>query len=223
MKKSLNIVGFISAMLMFTTVVMKIGHLPGAGEAMVLAGVGLSIYLPFFLLYKPGEVSNEGTNRVGIVGAIAASVINLGITFKFQHWPGAGVMLVLGLTTFALVFVPLLLRKKMKAEISERKTLMNTFGATGLTLFALGIMFKIQHWPGATTMLYISVPFLFLGYFLMYLTDKTIEPEAKAAYLRKSFLSVIIGCVVTSLMMVALNKPWLPEAEKEVASLHMNE
>jgi peptidoglycan/LPS O-acetylase OafA/YrhL len=219
MKKSLNIVGYIAGLLMFTTVVMKINHFPGAGAAMILAGVGLSIYLPFFLLYKPGEESNAGTNRVGIAGAISASIINLAITFKFQHWPGAGVLMTLGLVCFALVFVPMLLRKRVKDESSERKTLMNTMGAVGLMLFSLGILFKIMHWPGAAIMLTLSVPFLFLGYFLVYLTDKSINAQEKTIYLRKAFLSVIIGCIVTSLMMVALNKPYLPPTPQELTAI----
>jgi hypothetical protein len=217
MKKSLNVTGFITAFLMFSTIVMKSNHFPGAGIVMVLAGAALSIYLPFFLLYKPGDVSNAEKNRTGIIGAIAASLVNLGITFKFQHWPGASVMLVLGLCSFALVFIPLLLRKKLNEGTSERSTLMNTMGATGLTLFALGILFKIQHWQGASVMLVLSVPALFFGYFLMYLTDRSIEPETKTNYLRKAFLSVIIGCVVTSLILVALNKPWFPPAPQELA------
>jgi|ERR1043165_185350 uncharacterized membrane protein len=219
MKKSLNIVGFISALLMFSTVVMKANHLRGAGIMMVLAGLGLSIYLPFYLLYRPGEAPDPGKNRAGIVGAISAAVLNMGITFKFQHWPGAGVMIVLGLTTFALVFVPMALRRKLKNEASERQTFMNTLGASGLTLFALGILFKLQHWPGASIMLIMSVLFLFFGYFLLYLTDKSIEPEAKTKYLHRAFMSVIIGCFVTSLILVALNKPWFaPKSPQEVAS-----
>lgn len=221
MKKSLNVVGFIAALLMFSTVVMKTNHLPGAGIFMVLSGVALSIYLPFFLLYKPGEASNSGKNIAGIVGAISASVINLGITFKFQHWPGAGVMIVLGLSTFALVFMPMLLRQKLNGEASERKTLMNTLGAAGLTLFALGILFKIQHWPGAAIMLGLSVFLLFFGYFLLYMSDKTIDSEAKTSYLRKAFLSIIIGCMVTTLILLSLNKPILKQHphEEEVAEV----
>ena len=208
--------GFIAALLMFSTVVMKTNHLPGAAAFMVLSGVGLSIYLPFFLLYRPGEGSNT-TNTAGIIGAISASVINLGITFKFMHWPGAGVMIVLGLTTFALIFMPMLLRKKLKGEASERKTIMNTMGASGLTLFALGILFKIQHWPGAEIMLGISVFLLFFGYFLMYMTDRSIEPEVKTSYLRKAFLSIIIGSMVTTLILLSLNKPIIPAAPQEMA------
>src|SRR4051812_30053398 len=100
MKKSLNIVGYMTGLLMFTTVVMKINHFPGAGAAMVLAGFGLSFYLPFFFLYKPGEETSMRKNRVGIAGAISASIINLAITFKFQHWPGTNVLMTIGLVSF---------------------------------------------------------------------------------------------------------------------------
>lgn len=206
MKKSLNIIGFIAALLLFSTVAMKSNHLPGAGIVMVLSGFAISIYLPFFLLYKPGE---EKVKRGAImIGAISASLVNLGITFKIQHWPGAGVMLVLGLTMFALIFIPALLRERLTKEGSERKTLMNTLGATGLTLFALGILFKIQHWPGAAVMLGLSVPVLFFGYFLMYLLDKSIDPETKTGYLRKAFFSIIIGSIVATLILLDMSRPF---------------
>jgi hypothetical protein len=207
MKKALNIVGFIAALLLFATVFMKSNHLPGAGIVMVLSGFAISIYLPFFLLYKPGTDISTGRNTVGIVGAISASILNLGITFKFQHWPGAGIMIVLGLATFALIFMPMLLRKKLRDEASERRTLMNTLGATGLTLFALGLLFKIQHWPGAAVMLGLSVIFLFFGYFAMYLSDKSIDTEVKTAYLRKAFFSIIIGSIVATFILLDLSRP----------------
>ena len=219
MKKNINYVGFLAALLMSTSLVMKINHLPGAGAAMALAGFGLSIYLPLFLLNRSDETLNTRPNMVSIIGAISASVLNLGITFKFQHWPGAGVLIVLGLSSFALVLIPFLLRKKLQEESSERKTLMNTMGASGLTLFSLGILFKIMHWPGAAVMLCLSVAFVFLGYFLLYLTDKSINKEIKTNYLRKAFLSVIIGCAVTSLIMVALNKPYFPPTPQELSSV----
>jgi hypothetical protein len=208
MKKIVNIVGFVAALLLFTTVVMKSNHLPGAGIAMALSGFAISIYLPFFLLYKPtNEISTE-RNTAGIIGAISASVINLGITFKFQHWPGAGVMIVLGLSSFALIFIPLLLKHKLSGETSERKTLMNTLGATGLTLFSLGLLFKIQHWPGAAILLGLSVFFLFFGYFALYLTDKNIDSEVKTAYLRKAFFSIIIGSIVATFILLDLGRPF---------------
>lgn len=204
MKKSINLVGFTAALLFFATIVMKINHFPGAGEAMAITGFVLSIYLPFFLLYRSGN----GMGSAAIVGSVSASLINLGITFKFQHWPGAGVMLVLGLTSFALIFVPLLLRHRLKEGASDRKAFMNTCGAMGLTLFSLGLLFKIMHWPGAAIMLTLSVGFLFIGYFLLYLLDKSIDQEIKTIYLRKAFFTVIMGGMIATLIMLNLQRPW---------------
>jgi hypothetical protein len=212
MKKAVNGIGFIAAMLLFATVVMKSNHLPGAGAFMVLSGFSISLYLPFFILYRPD--SDTLRSNAKVLGAISASLINLGITFKFQHWPGAGVMLVLGLCTFALAFVPMFLKEKLREENSERATLMNTCGAMGLTLFSLGLMFKIQHWPGAAVMLGLSVLFLFGGYFLLYLLDKNIDQEKKTAYLRKAFFSIIIGSIVATFILLDLNHPLRPVQEQ---------
>jgi MFS family permease len=207
MKKASNIVGFIAALLLFATVVMKSNHLPGAGIAMALSGFAISAYLPFFILYNPNGEIDKRKRRAKILGAIAAALINLAITFKFQHWPGANVMLVLGLLSFALIFIPMLLKQKLKEENTERQTLMNTLGATGLTLFSLGLLFKIMHWPGASVMLGLSVFFLFFGYFLLYLLDKNIDSDVKTAYLRKAFFSIIIGSIVATFILLDLNRP----------------
>jgi hypothetical protein len=217
MKTRLNILGFIAALLMVSAVVMKSNHLPGTEIAMVLSGLAMSIYLPFFFLYKPVELKSSEKNRTAVLGAVSASVINLGINFKFMHWPGAGVLLVLGLTTFALVFIPLLLGKKFRSGVSTRKLLMNCLGASGVTLFALGVLFKIMHWPGASMMLIASVPTLFLGYFLLYMTDPSVDNDMKTRYLRKAFMAVIVCCVVTSFILVALNRPWFSSPPQQIA------
>lgn len=214
MKKAANIVGFIAALLLFTTIAMKSNHLPGAGIAMVLSGIAISIYLPFFLLVNSGVAMETRKRKSVTIGAISASILNLGITFKFQHWPGANVMIVLGLTTFALLFIPLLLKEKLSVSNSERQTFMNTCGAAGLTLFAMGLLFKIMHWPGAAVMLIVSVVFLFAGYFLLYLTDKSIDSEIKSAYLRKAFFSIIIGSIVATCILLDLNRPWFPAPQQ---------
>jgi len=215
MKKSINIIGFIAAFLLLGTVAMKSNHLPGAGICMALSGFAISLYLPFFLLYRPGN--EHVKNSAGVVGAIAASMVNLGVTFKFQHWPGAGPLLVVGLTTFALIFLPMLLKRKIKNEPSARKAFMNACGALGLSMFALGLLFKIQHWPYASVLLGLSVFVLFFGYFLLYLLDSSIEAEAKTLYLRKAFFSIIIGSIVATFILLDLGKPFRPQPPEQVS------
>jgi hypothetical protein len=39
-------------------------------------------------------------------GAVSISLTAIGILFKIMHWPGANILLVLGLGLFAILFVP---------------------------------------------------------------------------------------------------------------------
>jgi hypothetical protein len=47
-----------------------------------------------------------------ISGAISGSLTALGFLFEIQHWPGASLMLVLGIGICALVFIPSLAKYK---------------------------------------------------------------------------------------------------------------
>jgi hypothetical protein len=42
------------------------------------------------------------------MGTLFASVSLLGALFKTMHWPGAGILLVLGIAGFALIGLPLM-------------------------------------------------------------------------------------------------------------------
>jgi len=41
-----------------------------------------------------------------ISGALFGSLTSLGILFKIMHWPGANILLVLGVAIFSLLFMP---------------------------------------------------------------------------------------------------------------------
>lgn len=43
---------------------------------------------------------------VVISGAFFASLISMATLFKVMHWPGAGILLVVSIGLFSLVFVP---------------------------------------------------------------------------------------------------------------------
>ena len=46
-------------------------------------------------------------------GTISAALLSVGILFKFMHWPGASIMLVLGIGLASLLFLPLLFTLKI--------------------------------------------------------------------------------------------------------------
>jgi len=43
---------------------------------------------------------------VFISGGLSGSLTGLGILFKILHWPGAGILLLLGLGILSILFIP---------------------------------------------------------------------------------------------------------------------
>ena len=48
--------------------------------------------------------TKKGKKFIGFLYGAGASVVMVGALFKIQHWPGAGVMLTVGLLTEAVIF-----------------------------------------------------------------------------------------------------------------------
>lgn len=114
-----------------------------------------------------------------ITGAMTIILCLLGSLFKFMHWPGAGIMLILSLGFFALVFIPLNIIMKFKDEKEKTNKLLITFGfilGMGMTL---GMLFKIFHWPGANILMFGSLGVFALIYVPLYFFTRFRNPESK--------------------------------------------
>lgn len=82
-------------------------------------------------------------------GITSAILVAIGILFKFMHWPGAGITLVMGISMSSLIFLPLMFILKVKEKQSSRDKLITGLGALAGSALSMGILFKIMHWPGA--------------------------------------------------------------------------
>lgn len=51
-----------------------------------------------------------------IIGTVSAMLFVIGVLFKIQHWPGASVLLTLGLGVIGLVFIPLCAMRLYKKD-----------------------------------------------------------------------------------------------------------
>lgn len=137
-----------------------------------------------------------------ISGIVSAVLITLGSTFKIQHWPGAGVLLSISITFFALFFIPAALLNNFKHEKKNAYLYISIF-ITLLINFAAAL-FKIMHWPGAGILVMVGLiaPFLiFLPAYIVYynrLPDKDIT-----RFIAILFLLVFVA-VMDALMVVAL-------------------
>lgn len=105
-----------------------------------------------FLLitFKNYHTMKKITTGSGIISAI---LMSLGILFKYMHWPGASLFLLLGITATSLVFMPLLFIFRSKTSNSSRDKLLLGSGVSLGIVLSLHILFKIMHWPGANLLL----------------------------------------------------------------------
>jgi hypothetical protein len=195
-------ISYIAAVCIMVAAVFKFNHLPGAGALLGINGLLLSIYFPLFIIDKMGEKTDGRILPSHIAAALSASLIDLGITFKLWFWDGASILLISGLVTFSLVFIPMLLIQKSKQPNPDN--FMNAAGAFGISTFALGILFKLQHFPFADIIMATGPAFLFLIYFPRYIFSKTISAEIKKNYLRNTFFVIVIGTLVSLYFMKSI-------------------
>lgn len=108
--------------------------------------------------------------KIYILGLLTVLVVFTGIVFKVNHFAGAAILLISGFAMFILIFLPLALRDHYKAEGTRQNLLLHI--VTWLTCFVVftGMLFKILHWPFASTVLTVAIIFpyvVFLPVFLV--------------------------------------------------------
>jgi len=109
MKQKLYIFGLILSLTIFTGVIFKVNHFPGAG---ILLTVGLATLVLFFI---PAALINNYRNSENkslplyFVTWLTCFVVFTAMLFKVQHWPGAGIALTIAVPFPYVVFLPVFL------------------------------------------------------------------------------------------------------------------
>jgi len=129
-------------------------------------------------------------------GLISAALTLLGVFFKVMHWPGASVMLVLGIATFGLLFIPLLIVLKFKDEEEPIDKWVLSIGLGLGVVASVGILFKIMHWPSANILVYSSLALFVLVYVPTYFLTKFRRAELKFNTTVNSVLMMACGCLL---------------------------
>ena len=110
-------------------------------------------------------------NFTYIFGLSSAILTILGSFFKRMHWPGAGIMITVGMMLIVLVFLPMYFIINHKQQLEKKNPVYAIVGYLTIALFLVGATFKIMHWPGAGYMIYISVGFLLVGFIPLYVVN----------------------------------------------------
>ena len=125
----------------------------------------------FYLIDKTYRIMK---NTMKATGLIAPVLMGFGSLFKVFHWPGASVLLVLGFLTLCLVFLPTSVYVLYKETRSNKNVLTYLTGFIAAFAFALGVLFKVQHWPASGILLVVG-EFMLIVLFLPALLAQSIR------------------------------------------------
>ncbi len=139
-------------------------------------------------------------------GAISVVSMVLGSFFKIMHWPGANVMLLLGIALASLVFLPLMFILKTKEANSSRDKIVLGAGVVFGILVSVSTLFKVLHWPGANIMWFLSLGILFFVYIPVYFFTGIRNPEIKINTITSTVLLMLAGGLLFLLTNVRSSK-----------------
>jgi hypothetical protein len=190
MKTMMKISGVAGTILLGTAALFKIQHWPGAGIMMTLGAFVLSI---LFLPSALGVLWKETHSSKRIILFLSAFLTGIlfifGVLSKIQHWPGSGIVLTIATISGVFIFIPSLLVSKLREEETKSMKLVYIFAAIGSICYALGLLFKIQHWPLSTTIMIIGLLLLFFVAFPWYIWHTWKDESIVSA----RFIFIIVG------------------------------
>lgn len=127
-----------------------------------------------------------------ISGGFSSVALTLGIILKFLHQPGAGIMVVLGITILSLVFLPLMFFLKIREKEKLRDRLLLGLASLISITFCMAVMFKLMHWPYANIMGLTSVGTLAFLFLPIYFITGIRQAETKVNTIVSSVLLLSI-------------------------------
>lgn len=128
-------------------------------------------------------------------GTFSAGLLSLGILFKIMHWPGAAMILFLGIVTLSFIFLPLLfaLRIKEKEKASEKAII--GVGMLVAILISMGILFKMMQWPFANILLSLALGIMVFIFIPVYFFSGIKNPVTKVNTIVSTIL-MVSGCAL---------------------------
>ncbi len=146
MKKAIFISGLVSANMLLLGALMKVLHLSGAGVMLTFSILLFSFgFLPFALVSSYKNQEKRMYKWLYIVTFLVFGIDLVGALFKILHWPGSGILMLVGIPLPFLVFLPVYLYQTSKnKEKSVQNNLGVMFGLTFLAVFSVFLALNIS-------------------------------------------------------------------------------
>ena len=136
-------------------------------------------------------------NFTYVFGLTSAIITIIGSLFKRMHWPGAGILITVGMMLIVFVFLPLYFVTNHRAQPERKNPVYAIVGYLTIALLLVAAVFKIMHWPGAGYLVYSSIGFILIGFIPLYVVNafqRSGKEKANLPYI--VMLLVGIACVM---------------------------
>jgi len=140
-----------------------------------------------------------------ISGIVIINIFVFGALFKILHWPGAGILISLGLGLFCLGFLPLAFIQSYKGNSRKYKSLYIAGFICAFITF-IGAMFKIQHYPGANWFLIVGIPLPFLYFLPLYIYHQNKAKEKSAVNLLGVMFMMVYIALFSTILALNVSK-----------------
>jgi hypothetical protein len=100
-------------------------------------------------LYAVDNKYRNMKNLMKISGVAGTVMLGFAAIFKISHWPLAGMLITLGAFVLSFLFLPSALVVLWKETKNQKKLILFISAFIAGVAFIVGMLFKIQHWPGA--------------------------------------------------------------------------
>jgi hypothetical protein len=130
-------------------------------------------------LYAVDSKYRKMKNTMKISGIAGTITFGFATLFKIQHWPLAGIFMVLGAFILAFIFMPSAMVVLWKETHNKKRLFLFISGFVTGMLFIFGTLFKIQHWPVSGIILSLSVISAIFFFIPSLLLNRLAEPDKK--------------------------------------------
>lgn len=136
------------------------------------------------------------TKTTKIIALVAAVLILIGTLFKTNHWPGADVIMLVGLATSMLLFLSLVtvFLRKLVTGLGQFNGI---FSSIIVIIALLAFIFKLLHWPGAGKLVWIADVGILLAS-VSFLVDGLLDKDKYTSALKiiAGFFILILALVI---------------------------
>lgn len=159
-------------------------------------------------LYAVDTKYRNMKNTMKISGIAGTAMLGIAALFKIMHWPGAGILCILGGIALAFVFMPSALTVLWKETKSRKKIFLYVTAFLAAMFFIAGVVFKIQHWPFAGILLSLAAMtgvFLFIPALIADMLRN--EPDRSGKTVSVLF-AVLLACYILGILFKVQHWPW---------------